>query len=205
MKSCVYEIRNVVTGGRYIGSAKKLSTRRNRHYWELKNGRHPNKHLQNSYHKHGEKNFLISPLLFCSIENLLLYEQICIDNLKPEYNLTPTAGSLLGYKHTEEAKEKLRKASTGKTQSDESRAKMSAARIGNKNCLGRKLSEETKKKIGQKHIGRKMSESLKKKLQSLNRGRTHTLEVRKIISEAQKLRWQKHRERKVYQCKPEDR
>ena len=201
MKSSVYEIRNIVTGSRYIGSAKSFLARRNRHLWELRNNRHPNKHLQHSYEKHGENNFVVSPLLFCSIDNLLLYEQICIDNLSPEYNLTPTAGSLLGYKHSDESKEKIRKASTGKKHSDESRAKMSASRIGNKNCVGRKVSSETRKKIGEKHIGRKMPEFLKKKLSDLNKGRTHTPEVRKIISETQKLRWQKHREREVYTCK----
>lgn len=32
-----------------------------------------------------------------------------MDNLNPEYNIVKTAGSTLGYKHTEESLEKMRK------------------------------------------------------------------------------------------------
>lgn len=71
-----------------------------------------------------------------------------------------------GYKHTEEAKERMRAQRAGRRLSaehrdkiraaslrqpkfsDERLAKMRAASTGNKNCVGRKLSEETKKKIG---------------------------------------------------------
>jgi hypothetical protein len=39
---------------------------------------------------------------------LLKREQYYLDNLKPQYNIVETAGSTLGYKHTEESIEKMR-------------------------------------------------------------------------------------------------
>jgi hypothetical protein len=39
---------------------------------------------------------------------LLEREQYYLDNLRPEYNIVKTAGSTLGYKHTEESLEKMR-------------------------------------------------------------------------------------------------
>jgi len=39
---------------------------------------------------------------------LLEREQYYLDNLQPEYNIVKTAGSTLGYKHTEESLEKMR-------------------------------------------------------------------------------------------------
>lgn len=48
-------------------------------------------------------------LEYCNGKELLLKrEQDYLDNLKPEYNIVETAGSTLGYKHTEESLEKMR-------------------------------------------------------------------------------------------------
>lgn len=40
-------------------------------------------------------------------------EQSYIDDLKPEFNINPTAGSLLGYKHIEETITKMSEAQKG--------------------------------------------------------------------------------------------
>ena len=54
-------------------------------------------------------------------------EQYFLDLLKPEYNILLTAGSPLGYKHN-----------------DETKAKMSASKIGNKNATGGKGRKRAK-------------------------------------------------------------
>jgi hypothetical protein len=54
-------------------------------------------------------------------------EQYYLDLLKPEYNILKIAGSSLGYKHSENTLAKLR----GRKLSEEIRAKMSTAKIGN--------------------------------------------------------------------------
>lgn len=47
-------------------------------------------------------------LEFCNLNKLLSREQFYLDNLKPEYNIAQTAGSTLGYKHTDESIAKMR-------------------------------------------------------------------------------------------------
>lgn len=85
----------------------------------------------------------------------------------------------------------------GKRHTLESRALMSIARIGNKNCVGRKLSKETKAKIGlaqigsKRNIGRKLSQETKIKISKSHIGKRMSVEVRMKMSEAQKLRWSK--------------
>jgi group I intron endonuclease len=43
----------------------------------------------------------------CDKSEVISREQYYINQLKPEYNILPTAGSLLGFKHSEETIAKL--------------------------------------------------------------------------------------------------
>lgn len=52
----------------------------------------------------------------------------------------------------------------GKKHSEETRKKMSLSAKGNKNCLGRKLSEESKDKIRKKHLGKVLGDETKLKI-----------------------------------------
>ena len=75
----------------------------------------------------------------------------------------------LGYKHTDESKEKMRLSQLGRKDSEETRKKKSISKIGNKNGLGHKRTDEHKKAIsdankGNKHLlGHKHSEETKEK------------------------------------------
>ena len=86
-----------------------------------------------------------------------MYEQICIDHYKPEYNSAPKAGSNLGLKMSAEARAKMSAAAkrtrnfTGRTHTAESRAKISASRKGKG---GGPMSADRKAKIGVAHKGR---------------------------------------------------
>lgn len=64
-------------------------------------------------------------------------------------NLTDGGDGPVGYKHTEQAREKISSASRGrpKPKTEQHRAKLSAASKGNKSALGRKHSEEAKEKM----------------------------------------------------------
>ncbi|CAO3668110.1 unnamed protein product [Rhizopus microsporus] len=80
--------------------------------------------------KYGHNNFtvLILELVEMSdhIKNdLLNREQYYIDLLKPVLNINPTAGSSLGFKHSNETKELLAKLRTGKSLSDETKQLLS--------------------------------------------------------------------------------
>jgi group I intron endonuclease len=101
-ESGVYEIVNLVNAKRYIGSTVSFKKRWPVHLSYLKKGEHHNKKLQASFKKHGADAFVFRPLLFCAPKELLTYEQLCLDNLEPDYNLCPTAGNQLGVKQSAE-------------------------------------------------------------------------------------------------------
>ena len=58
--------------------------------------------------KHGHSNFILEILEDCTPSEAVKREQHYLDLFKPEYNILPTAGSSLGYKHTEETLAKFR-------------------------------------------------------------------------------------------------
>src|SRR4051812_49703697 len=89
-----------------------------------------NEYLQNAIKKYGLENFTFAVVEFCDLEVLLQQEQHYLDILfslsaNLRYNFNPTAGSSLGYKHTEEVRAKISEAKTGKSHTPETLAKMS--------------------------------------------------------------------------------
>jgi len=74
----------------------------------------------------------------------------------------------------------------GNKLSEETKKKIGNALKGNKYNLGRKLSEEHKKKIGEANKGKKLSEETKRKISLAHKGKYHSEETKKKISEAQK-------------------
>jgi group I intron endonuclease len=88
--------------------------------------------------KYGHSTFSFEILEYCESENVIKREQHYIDLLKPEYNICKIAGSMLGFRHTEESK-----------------AKTAASQ------LGKKLSEEHKANISEGMKGRVLSRSVK--------------------------------------------
>lgn len=164
-KSGIYQITNILNGKFYIGSAVDLNQRKGIHFYNLKNNKHGNPHLQSSYNKHGKDNFVFEIIEECVVEILLLREQYYIDILKPNYNIRLVAKSNLGLKFSAESSEKKRMASTGKKHSEETKKKMSEAH--KKREPRKPVSEETKFKmsIAQKRVIRKpLSEETKRKI-----------------------------------------
>src|SRR6266545_2560686 len=92
----IYEICNLVNGKRYIGSAVNFQKRWKTHVRLLNMGGHFSKRMQASWAKHGSEKFAFRPLLICRPEHLLMYEQIVINALSPEFNSCKVAGSTLG-------------------------------------------------------------------------------------------------------------
>lgn len=58
MESGIYKITNIITGKSYVGSAKNFEFRWQRHFNDLRNGKHSSIKLQRSYDKHGESVFI---------------------------------------------------------------------------------------------------------------------------------------------------
>ena len=170
----VYQITNKTNGHKYIGSSINIWKRWGSHLAELRKNTHSGVHLQNAWNKYGEDSFEFSVLIFCDAENILLYEQSCLDSLKPEYNIRKSVyNSRAGTKATDETKAKLRESHLGNKPSDETRAKMSKAGMGNKNGLGYKHTDEAKAKISKISLGNKYNLGYKHTEESkLNMGKS---------------------------------
>lgn len=157
----VYKISNKITNESYIGSSINLKKRKSDHFYLLKQGKHGNSHLQNSYKKYGIENFDFSILEFCKPDECLIVEQKHINQTKPEFNINPIAGNSLGVKHKKETIEKIRNSQKGK-----------------------KKSEETKRKISEKNKGiyrrKKMSELSDEEIKSY-RNKSGFVKKRKVV------------------------
>lgn len=164
----IYWIKNVTNNKLYIGSAKKFKKRFQKHKRELRQNKHPNKHLQSAFNLVGENNFEFKRLLICEPKDLIMYEQLFMDFYKPYepslgYNIRRYAESNIGIpspnkgkKLTEQAKQHLREINLGKSPSVETRKLLSIS------SKGRRHTDNSKMKISQgnknKTLGRKMTE-----------------------------------------------
>jgi hypothetical protein len=63
--------------------------------------------------KHDIAKFKLEILKYCSPDECIKWEQFYLDLLKPEYNILQIAGSSLGYRHKEESRVKISAASIG--------------------------------------------------------------------------------------------
>ena len=111
-KHVIYRISSIINPKKfYIGSAIDFENRKSSHLSQLSKNKHANKRLQNHINKYGLNDLNFSIIEHISFKDLLiLREQYYIDSLKPWFKICPKAGSQLGYKHTDETKEKLCKA-----------------------------------------------------------------------------------------------
>lgn len=159
----IYKIINVINNKFYVGSAVDLKRRKTRHFSELRNGRHNNRHLQAAWVKYGEQAFVFvvveelpADADLLAAENVWLKEHVgkdyCynlgVDATAPTLGmsgeLSPTWGrkrtpeelaaqSWAGKKHSPESKAKIREFLLGKPKPTEVRAKISATLSGEGN------------------------------------------------------------------------
>lgn len=82
-KCGVYMITNTVNGKLYIGSTRDcFKTRWKTHLKKLRNGTHPNAHLQSAFLKYGDSNFMLTVVEVCDKESVLDREQYYLDYYK---------------------------------------------------------------------------------------------------------------------------
>jgi group I intron endonuclease len=82
----IYRIKNLKNKKCYYGSSKNIEKRWRTHLNNLKNGKHHNDHLQRSWDKYGEDNFVFELVEECDETILLELEQKYLD-LNPEFNI----------------------------------------------------------------------------------------------------------------------
>jgi group I intron endonuclease len=110
MNSGIYQIKNIINGKTYIGQTQNFSTRKSMHFSELRGGYHHNQHLQNSFNKYGESNFIFEKLLELE-DGMDEIETRMINAILPtfRYNIALIGGSspMKGRKHTLESIAKM--------------------------------------------------------------------------------------------------
>lgn len=127
MNSGIYVILNLINDKFYVGSAKNFYKRWHTHKSMLVNNYHDNSYLQNAWNKYKQLNFIFVIMEYCELDRLIEREQFYIDSYKPAYNLRPRAESMLGFVHSDKAREKNRQSHLNKKASDEAKRNMSEA------------------------------------------------------------------------------
>jgi group I intron endonuclease len=169
-QSGIYRIINTENEKCYVGSAKCFRIRWGVHRRLLLSGKHHSPHLQGSWNKHGESKFSFEILEFCHPEVLIVREQFWIDELEPDFNVCPKAGSTLGRKLSKETKKKI---------SDK--------------AAGRKLpprSEACRKNISKAHAGKKKPRHVMEALQAGRKRQIYTEERLARVSSSLKLAYE---------------
>ena len=164
--SGIYKIQSISHPDKfYIGSAVDIVSRKQKHFWDLRNNKHVNKKLQNHANKYGIDDLRFIILAECDKEELIGREQIYLDKYNPFFNICITAGSSLGltWKQSEQGRENIRKGH-----------------------IGLKQSEETKRKKSEKLKGRMPAENIMIKAHEAARKWRPTEEQKVKISEAGK-------------------
>ncbi|MEC3020616.1 GIY-YIG nuclease family protein [Bacillus cereus] len=106
----IYTITNVENKKVYIGQSTNLEARENRHFWFLKQNRHPNDHLQKAFNKYGQDNFVFEIIEETTDTDLDKKEMYYISLLKSnnrKYGYNKESGGSLGKRHCEETRKMM--------------------------------------------------------------------------------------------------
>lgn len=142
-KPCVYIIKNLIDNKVYVGSTISHYRKKGQHYYRLRRGDHDNNLLQNAWNYYGEINFSFEVLEFFELEDLKNKSKLY---KREQYYMDfyKSTSRKFGYNKAPEAGTNL-----GRKMSNESRKKMSESHTGKK--LSKKHIENivkaTKKKI----------------------------------------------------------
>ena len=127
-RATIYQVTNLATGKRYVGvTCYSVTIRWGQHKWKARNG--PNTEFLRSLAKNGPDAFEVAAVAsVMDAKDGSYVERQVISDRKPEYNMTNGGEHTLGRMMTDEVKEKLRRANTGKKRTPEMCAAFSVQR-----------------------------------------------------------------------------
>lgn len=164
----VYKVTNLINGKIYIGQTIKIGKRFLEYYGS-------GKYIKRAIKKHGITNFIKEIIWFCKTKEELNEQEIFWIKLynstdrKIGYNIREggIGGINNGHVCSDEAKQKISKANTGKRRTDEQKEKIKKAlkesEANKKRLENLSMSEETKEKLRIVNTGRKRSEETKQR------------------------------------------
>ena len=181
----------------YIGLTKGFKGRKAAHLKDFRANKHNNVYFQNAFNKYGEDAFRFEIIEICEPNNSILSEKEIqyiksFNSTSREFGYNIKQGGFAP-EITDEIREKLRIANTGKKCSDETKQKLRKANLGKKiprdvvekisqKLRGRKLwSEDDKKVIAERMKGNRngegriVSDYAKEQTSKANKGNTYNL------------------------------
>jgi group I intron endonuclease len=195
-KAGIYLWTHLESNKKYVGSAVDLSIRLNKYYspYELKR---VNNYIRNALICHNHSVFSLSIIEYIDISNLskdearaliLEKEQHYLDSLQPEYNILKKAGSLLGFKHSEDTITKIsgknhHRGMQGKTHSAETLALMSLAKSSENHPRGMQGKTHSTQTLALMSLAKSGENHPRGML-----GKTHSAETLTLMSLAKKDR-----------------
>ena len=114
-KSGIYGIVNLNDGRVYVGQAEHLWLRCEQHFRALRRGDHRNLRLQRAYHRDGEPLFKFFIIEFCDLAVIDKRESYWIAVHEKRYNVCLEGSSRRGVKASDESRAKMSAAKKGKT------------------------------------------------------------------------------------------
>jgi group I intron endonuclease len=190
----IYNIVNLINGKVYIGSTRNFDERFSNHLIELRINNHGNKHLQNSFNKYGEENFIFKIVKVLNTDNDIertSLEQKFINEYLDKWNecfniakKTIQNFSKGGHKITkkrepmsEETKNKIRNTKLEYYQSDDGQRlikRLAEEKEGKtyEEIYGEERAAEIKKDISEKKLIQMNQEHVKENLRQMHTGKT---------------------------------
>ena len=159
----IYVITNLVNGKIYVGqhSGPCLQSYLKANIWAALRGEDSKPHLYNAFRHHGQEFFVIRGLARAmdkqQMDELEKFFIRTLESQDPDigYNITAGGRGALGYKHTDEHKERVSEMYKGRPFSDLARSQQLAAVVGKPaHNKGKKMSPEQREKLSAAMKGR---------------------------------------------------
>ena len=181
----IYKATNLINGKVYIGFDSVWPKRRADH---IRQSKDPKQQFHHALAKYGIENFsweviyqsLDGKHCLSEMESQFIQEYNSFG--KMGYNMTSGGEGILGYKHNMITKQKISDFMSNRTVSEKTKKLFSESQKGNKHCVGRIVSDETREKISNRAKNRPCSKETREKISKSRKGQRLSEETKRKLS-----------------------